>query len=747
MFKKIFLTLFILFSFNTHGYSEIFSEVSVNGNKRISKESIIIFGQIDLSKDLNKDDLNEILKNLYDTDFFDTINISSKNKTLLIDLIENPIIENVEINGIDSEEFKKRIQKSLILSSRKSFKESSFKSDLIKIKSILRFNGYYFSDIKSSYTKNDELGTTSITYDINLGEKAKITDIQFIGDKKVKDKVLQNVIVSEINRFWKFLSRNVYLNTNNINLDKRLLENYYKNNGYFNVEINNSFVEIKNNNSFKLVYNINAGSKYTFNKLSLNLPDDFKPIYFTGIKKLLSKLEGKTYSLNKIDKVLNEIDKVALSKQYEFINADITESITDDYKVDILISMKETEKFYVEKINISGNNLTLEEVIRHSFIVDEGDPYNEILFNKSINNLKSKNIFGFVKSKIKDGSDKNLKIIDIEVEEKPTGEVSLGAGLGTSGATIGGGIKESNFLGKGIKLDTNLAITVNSLKGKISIIRPNFNYSDNTLFTSFRSDSVDNMSGFGYKTDNIGFSIGTGYEQYENLIFRPEIDISFENLQTDSKASSALKKQAGNYQDFYFNYTLDYDLRDKRYKPTDGYITTFSQQLPVVSNSYELTNTFTYAKYKTLVKKMVGKFSIYASSVTALSDDNTRISKRVFMPPNKLRGFESGKVGPKDNKDFIGGNYVSAVNFSTTLPQLLPAWDAADFSFFIDAGNVWGVDYDKSLKDNSQIRSSTGITLDLLSPVGPMNFTLSQPLTKNSGDITESFRFNIGTSF
>ncbi len=747
MFKKIFIIFVVSLLFEFPVYSENFSKLSVSGNKRISKESIIIFGKIDLSKDLNKKEFNKILKNLYETDFFKKVSVSGNNETLLIDLVENPIIENIEIQGIKNEKFKEEILKVMSLSSRKSFRESIFKNDLITIKNALRVNGYYFSEIKSSFSVNETLNTTRINYDINLGDVAKISDIQFVGNKMVKDKILYNVIVSEVDRFWKFLSKNVYLNSQTIDLDRRLLKSYYKNNGYYNVEINNSFVEIKNNKSFKLIYNINAGSKFTFSKLSLNLPTDFEPIYFDSIKETLSSLEGKKYSLNKINKVLKEIDKVALSKQYEFINADITESIVDDNKIEVIVSMKETPKFYVEKINISGNSITLEEVIRNSLIVDEGDPYNVLLFNKSINNVKSKGIFSSVQSELIDGSDKNLKIINIKVEEKPTGEISLGAGVGSSGGTIGGGIVEKNFLGKGIMLDTNLALTANSVKGKFSIIRPNFNYSDNTLYSTLRSDSVDNLADFGYKTSDIGFSIATRYEHFQNLYFKPELDIEFEKLETESNASANLKKQKGNYQDLYFNYSVDYDLRDKSYKPTDGYITSFSQQIPMISDSYELLNTFVISKYQLLSSKMVGKISFYGATVNSLSNKDARISKRNYMPSNRLRGFEKGKVGPQDKGDFIGGNYVSAINISSTLPQLLPSWDAADFSFFIDTGSVWGVDYDNSINDKLEIRSATGITLDLLSPVGPMNFTLSQPITKSSGDITESFRFNIGTSF
>ena len=633
------------------------------------------------------------------------------------------------------------------LKNRKSFVQSTYERDLNLIKNIIKSQGYYFGNIETTIRKNEELNSIRLIYDIDLGRKAKINEIKFIGDKKIKDRKLKNLITTEESKFWKFLSNRFYLDRERIALDKRFITNYYKNNGYFNVKVENSFVEFKNNGSFKLIFNINAGNKFIFNNLKLNVPDDYDPKYFVSIENLLNKLEQKIYSLNKIDRILKEIDKIALSKQYEFIDAKINENIIGENKLDITISLIETEKFYVERINIFGNSYTLEEVIRNSLIVDEGDPYNKILFNKSINNLKAKNIFGSVKSKIKDGSNENLKIVDITVEEKATGEISLAAGVGTSGGTIGGGLKENNFLGKGIRLDTNLTVSKSSVKGAFIYSKPNFNYTDNTLFTSLRSVSTDNIVDFGYKTSTTGLGFGTTFEQYENLYFSPEITTSFEDLETTSTASKNLKKQEGEYFDLYFNYGLNYDLTNQRYKPSEGYRTTFSQELPISSENNELGNSFSVSKYKKLPSEMIGKISFFYSTVNTVSSDaDVRISKRLYLPTNKLRGFEAGKIGPIENDDFIGGNQISAINLSTTLPQIFPSLQNTDVSLFFDAANVWGVDYNSSL-DNNKLRSSAGVALDLMTPIGPLSFSLSQPITKASTDKTETFRFNLGTSF
>ena len=291
-----------------------------------------------------------------------------------------------------------------------------------------------------------------------------------------------------------------------------------------------------------------------------------------------------------------------------------------------------------------------------------------------------------------------------------------------------------------------MQVSANSIKGKFVYEKPNFNYSDNSLFTSIRSTSSDNLSDFGYETSDIGASVGTSFQQFENLYFSPALDISYEKLETTSAASAALKKQEGDYFDTYFNYALNYDLRNKRFRPDEGYRNSFKQELPLVSDNYEIVNSFESTRYQK-ISDMVTKISFYGKAVNTLSNKDVRISKRLYIPSQKLRGFESGKIGPIENNDYIGGNYISAVNFSTTLPQILPSFQNTDFSFFVDAANVWGVDYNSAIDDNTKIRSATGFAMDILTPVGPLNFSLSQPITKNSTDKTESFRFNLGTTF
>ena len=750
MFKIASHLLLVFIFLVSHSYANTFNQINVTGNERISKETILVLSNLKTGINYDDNQLNQSFKNLFQSNFFKDINFEVLDNVLNISIVENPIIEDLEISGIKNKNIVELINNNIVLKNRKSFVESDLLKDVNNILNILKSNGYYFAKVDPVLINNDELNSIRLEYKVELGDKAKIKKIKFIGDKKIKDKKLLEIIASEEHKFWKFISNSVYLNEQLVELDKRLLENYYKNQGYYQIQVLDSFGQFDNSEGlFELIFNISAGEKFYFNEFALNLPEDYDPNDFDKINKLFKKLEGKRYSINDFNELLEEIDNIASFKLYDFIDATVDEKIIDNNKLNFTFNVNDAKKFYVEKINILGNYVTIEEVIRNKLIVDEGDPLNNILYNKSIDNIRSLGIFKNVKAEIKDGSDLNSKEIDIIVEEKPTGEISLSAGVGTSGSTIGGGIKEKNFLGKGIDLSTNLEVSEDSVKGEFIYSKPNFAYTDNTLSTSIRSTTTDYLTDFGYKVSNLGFSLGTSFEQYENLFFNPEIDLNFESLTTNSSATNTLKKQEGSYEDLYFNYGLIYDLRDSAFNPSKGNRTSFNQTIPLYSETNELINTFTFTQYKELNRSnnMIGKASLYLKNVNSVDGSDVRISKRGQIPYSRLRGFERGKVGPIDGGDYIGGNYVSALNLSTNIPTFLNTVENIDFLYFIDIANVWGVDYSDNIDDSNQIRSSTGIGIELLTPIGPLSFSFTQPITKKSSDKTETFRFNLGTTF
>ena len=433
-----------------------------------------------------------------------------------------------------------------------------------------------------------------------------------------------------------------------------------------------------------------------------------------------------------------------MNNDFVFINAKFNEIIKDKNKIDISVYFDSLEKQYVDRINILGNFITDEKVIRNNLIVDEGDAYNDILFNKSIQNIKSKNIFKSVNYKTENNINNN-KLINIIVEEKATGEIFAGAGAGTAGTTLTAGIKENNYLGLGVKLDTNFSLTEDTLKGKFSVINPNFKNTDRSIQTTIESTSQDFMSSSGYKTNKTGFSVGTEFEQKNDLFVNLELSNYYEDLETSSTASNIIKKQEGNYFENLLTYRITYNKLDQNFQPSDGFKNNFSQTLPIISDDLSIENSFTSSGYHSINDNLILSARFFLKTVNSL-DDNVRVSKRVFVPGRRLRGFESGKIGPKDGTQYIGGNYATSLNLNSTVPNIFFENDNIDLNFFIDMANVWEVDYNSAI-DSSKIRSSTGIAVNWYSTIGPLTFSYAIPLSEAKTDITEKFRFQIGTSF
>ena len=735
---------FLLITINI-AKADIYEEIKVIGNERLSVDTIVMFSGLNLSNNIENKDLNLSIKKLYETNYFKDVKIFIKNKTIEVIIEENPIIQSVTINGVKNKSILAKLSEITKKSEKYPYLKKNIKNQRNLLLNVVRASGFYFAEIEVNVFDNKN-NSVDINYKFNLGNRAIIKRINFQGNKIFRDSKLRNVIRSEEGKFWKFISSDKYLDERKIKNDEALLKKYFKNKGYFGVNIKSSYAKNINNEFFELNFNIDAGTKFFFNNILLEIDDSFNSENFLKIKEKLKKLKGQIYSLNKLNKVIDEIDDLVLQKEFVFLNTNYDEIIVQKNKININLKFNNLKKFYVEQINIFGNFITEEKVIRNSLIIDEGDPFNEVLFQKSINNIKSRGFFKSVKSKTKiSKTDNQKKIIDITVEEAPTGEIFAGAGTGTSGATLTAGIQEKNYLGKGINLKTNFMISEDELKGKFEVINPNFNNTDRSLNTIIESTSSDFLSTGGFKTSRTGLGIGTGFEQYTDLFVNLDVSTYYEKLETSSTASAYKKKQEGDYLENLFSYSLTLNKLDQNFQPTDGYKFNFNQVLPIYSDDLSVSNTINLAKYHSVSDNLILSGKWFLKAVNSI-DDDVRVSRRVYIPSGKLRGFESGKFGPKDGSEYVGGNFGSSLNLNSTLPNLLSGYENIDLSLFLDAATLREVDYDSSL-ESSKIRSSTGIAVNWFTVIGPLTFSYAIPLSSEPSDKTESFRFRIGTSF
>jgi len=743
--KTFILTIIFIFLTFSIANSDVVKEIKIEGNNRITDEIIKIFSDIKLEQELQTSDINKIIKNLYETKFFNNISVNFENNIISIIVEEAPLIDKLTLSGIKAKKIEENILDILKLKQKSSFDEFQMLKDVENIESTLKSIGYYFAKVSPTIEKINN-NTVNLEYQIELGNKAKIKKISFLGNEVFKDKKLKSIIISEEYKFWKFISGKKYLQEQLTEIDKRLLKNFYLNQGFYNVKINTSFAKLINDDDFEVIFNIDSGNKIYFNELKIVFPDNFTKENYDNLKNLFKNLKGKKYSINSVEKILREIDKITIQEEFKSSRAFVKEQLIND-KLNIDFVIEESTQFFVKKINIYGNNVTQENVIRNQLELDEGDPFSEILAKRSENNIKSLNFFKSVNTKILDAKEANSKIINIEVTEKPTGEIMAGAGGGTEGGTVFFGVKENNYLGKGLSVDANATISTETFRGKISVTNPNYNNSDKSTFFNVQAIEIDQLKDFGYKTNRNGFEIGVGFEYLEDFNLNLSTSTFIEKIQTDSTASARQQSQAGNYFDTFVKFDFDLDKRNQRFKPSDGYRSNYNVSLPIVSDTNTLTNTYSYKIYSELFENNVSSFSFLIRSATSLSNEDVKLTERLSIPSNKLRGFERGKVGPKDGNDFIGGNFISSINLQSSLPFLFENSQNFDAIIFFDAANIWGVDYDSSIDDGSKIRSSIGIGVDWATIVGPLSFSITEVITKSDNDIEETFRFNLGTTF
>ena len=743
---KIFIFVVLLnYFYLSVSNSEVIEQIKIEGNERISDEIILMFSEIDVGKDITSSTVNKIIKNLFETNFFNNVSVVFENNLVSITVDEAPLIDKIVFDGLDSKKIEKEIRENLKLKSRSSYNEFILSQEVNTVQSILKSLGYYFSKVDPHIEFLDN-NMINLEYKIDIGKKAKIKKISFLGNKIFKDKKLKSIIISEEYKFWKFISGKKYLKEQLTEIDKRLLKSFYLNRGFYNIKINTSFAKLINDDEFEIIFNIETGKKINFNELKIVLPDNFTRSNYQNLEVLFEKLKGEKYSINSVEKILKEIDKITIQEEFKSSKAFVKEDLVND-KLNIDFIIEESTKFVVEKINILGNNVTQENVIRNQLELDEGDPFSEILAKRTENNLKSLNFFKNVNTQIIDGEKLNSKIINFKVTEKPTGEIMAGAGGGTEGGTVFFGVKENNYLGRGLSVDANASLSAETFKGKFSVINPNYKNSDKSTFFNIQAIEIDQLKNFGYKTNRTGFEIGTGFEYLEDFNLNLSTSTFVEKIETDSTASTRQKSQAGNYFDIFAKFNFDLDKRNQRFKTSEGYRSNYNIQIPIISDNNTLTNSYNYKIYSELFENNISSFSFLAKTATSITGDDVKLTERLSIPSNKLRGFERGKVGPKDGNDFIGGNFITAINFQTTLPILFENSQNLEAVIFFDAANIWGVDYDSSIDDASEIRSSIGIGVDYLTIIGPLSFSLSQVISKSDNDIEETFRFNLGTTF
>ena len=740
---RFIIVIFLLLTNNS--FAEI-KKVNVIGNTRVN--SVTIETLVD-KKITNIDSIyiNNLTKKIYETDFFADVKISFSQDTLTINVVENPIVNFFYINGVKDSDLD-GINKIVNLKENNIFSSSKLKKDIEGIKEFLNASGYYQASIVPEIIKID---SNQINLIINIDKKeiSKIKNIYFIGNKFFSNSQLIDVITSSEDGWWKFFSTSA-LSEQRIEYDKQLLKDFYKSKSFYDIQIESAFVSIDKNNNFTLTFSINSGKKYKFGNYDLKVSGlSLKEEDIKEIKNISNKLlNNEFYSPLTINKLNKQVADFLDIKKYSNLEINVQDLKTIDDKIDVIVRLNDGQKLLVNKINIKGNTITEEKVIRDSLIISEGDQLSSSKVNKSVDNIKSKQLFSKVDYKVEDSEKKNFKDLNFFVKEQATGSVSAGVGYGTNGGLFETSVNERNFLGQGINLNFTGRLSTDVIRGELSYVDPNYKNSNKELAASLFSET-DDYKNSGYQNKRVGTRFSTKYEVYDDIFFRPSLGAQFDKLEVTGSASSLLRSRQGDYTTTSIGYNFLYDQRDSKFNATSGSIIYFDQNISTFLSDIPTVQTGVGATFYTELfgDKFIGSAKTRLANVVAFNDKDVKLSDRIFVSSNDLRGFEQRGVGPVDSGDHIGGNNLATLSLKSTFPNPMPESLRATTFLFFDMGNVWGADYSSSIPDSSKLRASTGIALDLMSPIGPLSFTYSIPLSKASTDREQNFLFNIGSSF
>ena len=745
---KFLTTIFLLSSITLSlADNNYIKEIEINGNQRIDIETINSYANIKLDEIYTDEKGNEILKNLFNTELFSNIEIKYINNKLIIDIIENPTINLVKFKGnrkVKDEDLLTEIQ----LKERAVYSRSKVKKDIERILSLYQRNGRLSTEVIPRIETLDA-NRINLSYEIIESEISKVSKIIFIGNDNFSSSKLKSIMKTKERRLLRFLSSADRYDPDKIEYDKQLISEFYNNNGFPNFAFTSSIAQLsQNTNNFEVIMYVDEGNKYNFGDITVKTK--LKKINSELALSLISANSGEMFDRSKISESIEIIKELAEGEGYSFI--EINPKFNDNLEnktINIEIDIDEGPRVYVNSINIMGNTRTLDEVIRREVAISEGDAYNKYSMNYSRDSIRALDYFSSVNVSDESSNFPDKINLVIDVEEKNTGEASIGAGYSSStSGSITLGLRENNFLGKGqkVKFAASFANTRNTYD--ISITEPYFNNKNLSVSADLYSNFSD-PSGVNYETEELGLGFGIGFPIASNKNILTKYSLYTSKIKPDSNATLYERLLGGTDTVSQVGYIFSFDRRDSRYKPSKGFNLRLSQDLAGLGGtSYYYKNTGEFNIYKRLSDRFIGAWKIQGGSVNGYNGKYQPLSSNFRLGGKNLRGFKSGKMGPKTGTSYTGGQYYYLTSLETNIDFNLDTFDITS-TLFIDFGSVWGLENPvySAINDEHNLRSSAGINFNWDSAIGPINFVYATILESETTDTTDNLYFDIGYNF
>ena len=576
--------------------------------------------------------------------------------------------------------------------------------------------------------------------------------INFLGNTRFSDSALRDEIQTVESAWYRFATSADTYDPDRLTFDRELLRRFYLANGYVDFRVVSAVAELTPDRSgFVVTFSLEEGERYRVaaidivSRLRDLAPEDLLPI--------VEIEEGDWYDADQVEDTLVSLTEVVGSRGYAFVDVSpVIEPNREARTVDVTFEVDEGPRVYVERIEIVGNVRTLDEVIRREFRLAEGDAYNTALIRRSRQRIMNLGFFNQVDIESSEGSAADRSVLTVEVSEVPTGELSFGAGISSAEGLLGDiGIRERNLLGRGQELRLGLTISESRQEVDLSFTEPYFLDRDVAAgFDIFRR-TVDLQDESSFDRETVGFVLRAGYPLAERLRHTVSYTLRNDEVSDVSPSTSRfIREQEGETTTSAISHTLDYDLRDSRIDPTDGYFVRAGQELAGLGGDAQfLKHTVTYGHFYSVADGWVLAGIARAGHIFGF-DDDVRIVDRFFLGGRRLRGFEPSGVGPRDAEtdDALGGNTFYSLTGELGFPLGLPDELNLRGAIFTDVGSLFSIDdTGPELLDESSPRLSIGAGINFRSPLGPIRLDFARALIKEDFDRTESFRFSFGTRF
>ena len=747
--KNSFFVFVFLFSIANVSSSEIdiIEDIDVEGLQRIDVETVISYSDVKI-KDIYSDELgNDILRNLFETNLFSNIEISFQNNVLKINVKENPTVNLVIFKG-NSKIKDDDLLIEISLKERSVYSRTKVKKDIERMLTLYQRSGRLSTEINPTVEVLDN-NRVNLVYEIDESEVSKVSNIIIMGNKVFSSSKIKSIMKTKTKTFFRFLSSSDNYDPDKLEYDKQLITEFYNNNGYADFKFISSIAQlIPNSNSFEIILKIDEGIKYNFGKVTVST--ELKKMNKEIIMNSINISENEIFNGKKIKDSIDQIRQIAELQGYSFIEINTkTSKDNENSTIDIELVINEGPRVYVNSINIEGNTRTIDKVIRREFDLSEGDAYNKFAIDYSKDSIKALNFFSSVEINELRTEYSDKLDINILVEEKNTGEATIGAGYSSAAdASLQFGLKENNFLGKGQKVNFTTSFSNTRNTYDISLTEPYFNDKQLSLTSRLYSNFYD-PNNVNYETEDFGLAFSTLFPIATDRTVEVRYSLFNSKTKADSNATLYERLLSGTDTISIAGYSLIYDRRNSRYKPTRGFNFILNQDLAGLGGtSNYIKNKFQFNSYKRLSDRFIGAFKIEAGNINGYDDKYAPISSNYKLGGKRLRGFKYGKVGPKTGNSFTGGQYYYLTSLETNIDLNIDAFDIST-TLFVDVGSVWGLENPSysSIDDDHELRSSAGVNFNWDSAIGPINIIYANIIESETTDTTDSIYFDIGYNF